>query len=203
MVFRLLALALPLLLFGMAEGVLRLFGLGGNPPMLQRIGAVEGGDLIIADQGGAASWFFANPHQAGRSELYAFLDPKPTNTVRIFCVGESAMQGFPQPRHLASSAFLQAMIEDAWPTGKVEVINLGTTAIASFPVLGILSEVLEFQPDLVVIYTGNNEFFGTYGVASSGRAGSRPWMLRANRFLHSLALVQGLSLLLDRGDKEL
>ena len=202
LVFRLLTLALPLLLFGIAESVLRLFGLGGNAPMLQRIGRVDGDTLVVADQGGASSWFFANPSRTGQSELYAFLDPKPTNTVRIFCVGESAMQGFPQPRHLASSAFLQAMLEDAWPARKVEVINLGTTAVASFPVLGILTEALEFQPDLVVIYTGNNEFFGTYGVASSGRAGSRPWMLRANRFLHSLALVQGLSRLLDRGDKE-
>ena len=97
-VFRLLALALPVVVFGLAELGLRLLGLGGNLPMLQRVGAVEGGNLIIADQGGAASWFFANPSRTGQNELYAFLDPKPTNTVRIFCVGESAMQGFPQPR---------------------------------------------------------------------------------------------------------
>ncbi len=170
--------------------------------MLQRVGEVPGGGLVVADQGGAASWFFASPGRAGRNEFYAFVDPKPTNCTRIFCVGESAMQGFPQPRQLASSAFLQAMLQDSWPSRKVEVINLGTTAIASFPVLGILTEALEFQPDLVVIYTGNNEFFGTYGVASSGRAGSRPWMLRANRLLNSLAIVQGLRRLRD-GDADM
>jgi tetratricopeptide (TPR) repeat protein len=195
-VFRLVALALPVLVFGLAELGLRLAGYGGYPPMLQKVGPVPGGSLVIADQAGASSWFFASPNLTGRNEQCAFLDPKPTNTVRIFCVGESAMQGYPQPRHLASSAFLQKMLEDVWPARQVEVINLGTTAIASFPVLGIMTEALEFEPDLMVIYTGNNEFFGTYGVASAGRAGGKPWMLRANRFLHSLALVQGLGRLL-------
>lgn len=201
--FRLIALALPVVVLGLAEVGLRFVGYGGYPPMLQRVGPVEGGELIIADQGGAVSWFFANPNRTGQNELYAFLDPKATNTVRIFCVGESAMQGYPQPRHLASSAFLRAMLQDAWPTRKVEVINLGTTAVASFPVLGIMAEALAFEPDLIVIYTGNNEFFGTYGVASAGRAGSKPWMLRANRFLHSLAVVQGLSRLFGSGDSDL
>lgn len=200
--FQVAALALPFLAFGLFEVGLRFAGYGGYLPMLQKVGRVEGGELVIADQGGAVSWFFANPTRAGLNELHTFLDPKPTNTVRIFCVGESAMQGYPQPRHLASSAFLQAMLADAWTNRHVEVINLGTTAVASYPVLGIMSEALAFQPDLVVIYTGNNEFFGTYGVASAGRAGSKPWMLRAHRFLHSLALVQALDRMFSTGDKD-
>jgi len=190
--FRLLALSLPLVIFAVAELSLRQFGFGGNPQMMRKVGQVEGGDLVVAEQGGAVSWFFASQHLMGSTEQQTFLDPKPTNTFRIILVGESAVQGYPQPRHLASSAFLQQMLQDLWPERQVEVINLGTTAIASFPVLGILTEALEFQPDLVVIYAGNNEFFGTYGVASTGRAGSRPWMLKVNRFLYSLAVVQGL-----------
>lgn len=169
--------------------------------MLQRAGPVEGGTLVVADQGGAASWFFATPTRAGGSEQYAFLDPKPAGTVRIFLVGGSVIEGYPQPRHLASSAFLQAMLEDTWPERKVEVINLGATAIASFPVLGILTEALDYEPDLVVIHTGHNEFFGAYGVASVSRAGNHPWMLRTTRWIQSFALMQGLNQLLhpDRG----
>ena len=56
--------------------------------------------------------------------------PPGTNTVRVLLVGESAIQGYPQPRHLCASAFLQLMLQDAWPDRRVEVINLGTTAIA-------------------------------------------------------------------------
>lgn len=194
--FRILVLALPLILLLAAEMALRLGGLGGNLPMLRKVGPVPGGTLIVADQAGAASWFFASPTLVGSNQQYAFLDPKPTNTVRIFFVGASAIEGYPQPRHLASSAFFQSMLEDAWPDRNVEVINLGATAIASFPVLGILTAALDYDPDLIVVHTGHNEFFGTYGVASTGRAGSHPWMLKANRLLQSLAVMQGLNLML-------
>jgi len=194
--FRGLVVGFPFLLLAGVELTLRLFNLGGYAPMLRRVGPVEGGTLVVADQGGAASWFFATPTRAGGSEQYAFLDPKPAGTVRIFLVGASAIEGYPQPRHLASSAFLQAMLQDAWPERKVEVINLGATAIASFPVCGILTEALEYEPDLVVIHTGHNEFFGAYGVASVSRAGNRPWMLQATRWIQSLALMQGLNQLL-------
>jgi tetratricopeptide (TPR) repeat protein len=194
--FQTVALLLPLLLLGLIEISLRLCGFGGYPTMMQRLGQVSDQTLVIADQGGAASWFFANPFRAGITEQHAFLDPKPTNTTRIFLVGESAIKGYPEPRNLASSSFLEQMLRDVLPERKVEVINLGTTAIASFPVLGILTEALDYEPDLMVIYTGNNEFFGTYGVGSSGRAGGKPWMLSATRALHSLALVQVLDALL-------
>jgi lysophospholipase L1-like esterase len=198
--FRLLASLLPLLLVGLIELALRFCGLGGYAPMFRKLGPVPGGNLVLAEQGGASSWFFANPDRAGTSEQYTFVDPKPTNNVRVLLLGESAMQGYPEPRHLCSSAFLQLMLQDAWRERQVEVINLGTTAIASFPVLGILTEALQYQPDLVVIYLGHNEFFGTYGVASVGSAGAHPWILRANRWFHSLAVIQVLQRLRHRGD---
>jgi lysophospholipase L1-like esterase len=195
-------LTLPFVLLLATEGVLRLSGLGGHAPMLRRVGPVEGGTLVVADQGGAIPWFFASPTRAGNNEQHAFLDPKPAGTVRIFFVGASVIQGYPQPRHLASSAFLQEMLEDAWPDRRVEVINLGATAIASFPVLNILTEALDYEPDLVVIHTGHNEFFGAYGVASASRAGNRPWMLPVTRWVQSLALVQGWQLFIHSGRQE-
>jgi hypothetical protein len=173
------------------ELVLRLCGLGGYAPFFHTVGQVAGGTLVITDQAGARSWFF-NSSNAGETTQYAFLDPKPTNTYRIFIVGGSAANGWPHPRNLASSAFLQAMLQDAWPERHVEVINLGTVAVASYPVLRILTEALNFDPDLVIIDTGNNEFYGAYGVASTSPAGSKPWTLAATCFFHSFAVVQAL-----------
>jgi lysophospholipase L1-like esterase len=200
LLFGLIASLLPIAALCLVELCLRFCGLGGYEPMFRKLGPVPGGNLVLAEQGGAASWFFANPGRAGTSEQYTFVDPKPTNEVRVLLLGESAMQGYPEPRHLCASAFLQVMLQDAWPNRQVNVINLGTTAVASFPVLGILSEALQFQPDLVVIYLGHNEFFGTYGVASVGRAGARPWLLQINRWFHSLAIVQALQALRHRPD---
>ena len=189
--FRLAALLLPLVLLVAVEGFFRWRGLGGYPPLLREVGPVEGGTLVFADQAGAVSWFFANPDRPGFTDQYTFVTPKPTNTFRIFLLGESAMKGYPQPRNLASSAFLQAMLQDAWPDRRLEVINLGTTAVASYPVRGMLMEALRYEPDLVIIHTGHNEFFGTYGVASIGQAGGRVWQLALTRFVHSLATAHG------------
>src|SRR5712671_26728 len=191
-VYRLVCIALPFLLLGLLEGILRLKGLGGYAPIIHPIGATEHGTLVITDPAGAITWFFANRKRPGYNEQYSFYEPKPAGTIRIVLVGESAMKGFPQPRHLAASAFLGEMLKDIWPDRKVEVINLGTTAVASYPVLGILTEALKCEPDLVIVSTGHNEFFGTYGVASSGWAGGKPWMLGLTRFIHSLAFVQAL-----------
>jgi lysophospholipase L1-like esterase len=190
-------LALPILLLLVVEGVLRLFGHGGYVPLLRRAGEVPGGSLVISDQAGAISYFFANRSRPGYNEQYNFVDPKPKGVFRIFIVGESAAKGYPQPRNLASSAFLEKMLTDAWPDRKVEVINLGTTAVASFPVLGMMTEALEFAPDFIIIHTGHNEFFGAYGVNSISRGGTSITRLKLTRFVRSLALVQFLSRHLD------
>jgi tetratricopeptide (TPR) repeat protein len=187
---------LPLAGIGVLELALRAAGLGGHPPVFRKVGEVPGGELVITDHSGTVSYFFANKERPGYNDQYSFLHPKPPNTFRVFLAGESAIKGYPQPRNLASSAFLQAMLQDAWPERRIEVINLGTTAVASFPVREIMTAALDFEPDLVVVYTGHNEFYGTYGVASIGRAGSRPWMLKAHRVVRSLAIVQGMERLL-------
>ena len=203
LVFLCVLLLLPVLAFALLEGGLRFAGFGGYPPILKKAGTTGQGTLIISDPAGAASYFFANRQRPGYNEQYCFYQPKDTNTVRIFVVGESAAKGFPEPRNLAASAFLAEMLRDAWPDRKVEVINLGTTAVASFPVLEIMTEALDYEPDLIIISTGHNEFFGTYGVASRGRAGGKPWMLRANRWLYSLAVVQAIGKLFpDAGAQE-
>jgi tetratricopeptide (TPR) repeat protein len=98
------------------------------------------------------------------------------------------------------SSFLQAMLADACPDRRIEVINLGTVAVASFPLVYQVRDALRFSPDLFVFYTGNNEFFGAYGTASINAAGSLPpWGLRLLRAARGFALVQALDSLLYRG----
>jgi hypothetical protein len=91
------------------------------------------------------------------------------------------------------AAFLQAMLGDAWPEKKVEVISLGTTAVASFPLVYLTREAVRYQPDMVVFYVGNNEFFGAYGVASINSFGTLPtWALPWMRAIRGLAVVQAV-----------
>jgi tetratricopeptide (TPR) repeat protein len=195
--FIVITIALPLLLLVAVELALRAFGWGGYPAWIREAGKLSSGEtLCLVEPGASKPYFYANPTRPGYAEQTNFVMPKPKDTVRIFLVGESAAKGYPQPRNLAMSSFLQAMLSDAWPEKKVEVINLGTTAVASFPLVYQVHDALKFAPDLFVFYTGNNEFFGAYGTASINAAGSLPlWALRWMRAARGLALVQ----LMDSG----
>ena len=202
--FTVITVLLPFLVLAAAEVTLRLFGWGGYPAWIREAGKLpSGANLCIVEPAAAKPYFFANPTRPGYAEQTNFLMPKPPDTVRIFVIGESAAKGYPQPRNLAVSSFLQAMLSDAWPEKNVEVINLGTTAVASFPLIYQVRDALRYAPDLFIFYTGNNEFFGAYGTASINAAGSLPpWALRAMRAARGLALVQALDGWLYRGADE-
>ncbi len=186
-----ISIALPLALLLALEGALRLFGFGGYPATFQRVGTLDDGStLVITDNPGPASYFFANRSRPGTLSQSSFVMPKPAGVFRIVIAGESAAKGFPQPKVLGSASFLRAMLQDLVPERTIEVINLGTTAVAAYPVLGMLTESLEYAPDLVVIYVGNNEFFGCYGVASLHSAGRSPAMIRLLRAFRWTAVAQ-------------
>ena len=180
----------PLLVLGLAEITLRGLGYGGYQSIIREIGPTPQGTLVITEQAGPRGFFFANRERPGYNEQYSFYAPKPDDTVRVVLVGGSAIKGFPQTRVFAVSSFLQEMLSDCWPDRSVEVINLGTTAVASFPVTRFLNQVLDYEPDLVVVYTGHNEFYGAYGVASINRAGTSPGMLELQYRLRSLAMAE-------------
>ncbi len=199
-IFMVVTLALPLVALGLVEGGLRLAGWGGYPPFLRIAGSLPSGQQVaLVEPAASKPYFFANPTRPGYAEETNFLMPKPPGTVRVFIVGESAAKGYPQPRNLSLAAFLQAMLSDVWPDRRVEVISLGTTAVASFPLVYLVRDAVRFEPDLVVFYVGNNEFFGAYGVASINASGTTPtWALPLMRQARGLAIVQALEGLVHR-----
>jgi hypothetical protein len=192
--FMAITLALPLVALAVAEIVLRLCGWGGYPAFFRIAGRLpSGASVALVEPAATKPYFFANPTRPGYAEETNFLMPKPAGTVRIFIVGESAAKGYPQPRNLSMAAFLQEMLGDAWPEKKVEVISLGTTAVASFPLVELTREAVRYEPDLLVFYVGNNEFFGAYGVASINSFGTLPtWALPWMRAIRGLAVVQAV-----------
>lgn len=195
--FIVISMLLPVLALAAIEVLLRLSGFGGYEPILTEIEDTPRGKLVVSQQAGTRDFFFANPARPGFSDEYAFYAPKGANTVRIVLLGGSAIKGFPQTRRFAASAYLEEMLADVWPDRTVEVINLGTTAVASFPVTRFLQLALDYEPDLVIVYTGHNEFYGAYGVASSNQAGSTPAMLELQYQVRGLAIMQALSRLVN------
>ena len=189
---RLGAIVFSLALLGVAELALRLFGYGGYPKFIRSAGKLpSGGDVCLVEPAASKPYFFANPSRPGYAEQTNFLMPKPPDTFRIFIIGESAAKGYPQPRNLGMGAFLEAMLEDRRPDMNVEIINLGTTAVASFPLVYAVRDALDYEPDLFIIYTGNNEFFGAYGTESINAVKFLP--PRWARAVRGLAISQFMS----------
>ena len=97
---------------------------------------------------------------------------KSAGTTRIFVFGDSAAQGDPAPA-FAFSRILEVMLRERYPAQKFEVVNTAVTAINSNVILPIAEECARLEPDLFVIYMGNNEVIGPYGPATVFTAASR------------------------------
>ena len=174
-----------------AEGLLWLVpGLGPSPLVVTLAEDEATGESLHATSRFYAQRFFTQYKgrlaAAGQMGEHFFVEPARANRYLVVFVGASTVQGFPHPRRLASASFLQAMLADAWPEREVEVVNLGITSIASFAVAQVVEDALVLSPDLVVVYTGHNEFYGLYG---AGRYQRLQYFLRQ---LHLTHLVYGL-----------
>ncbi|MCC6396468.1 MAG: tetratricopeptide repeat protein [Bacteroidetes bacterium] len=119
-----------------------------------------------------------------------FLVPKPAGTFRIFCLGGSTTVGFPYWYNGAFPAFLHDRLQSTFPDRSIEVINLGITATNSFTVLDFAEDVLSYEPDLLVVYDGHNEFYGALGAASYESAGGSRWLAKLSLALAHVRTYQ-------------
>jgi lysophospholipase L1-like esterase len=202
---RLLALAFGFALVALLEGALRVAGLGGVPALLLPLfspPASPGPARLFEVNPRVAQPFFARPSPGGGRLLgehrrEVVLLPKPTDDLRVLFLGASTVEGFPLPRNLAAARFLETMLQEGLPRRRVEVLNLGVTAVASFAVRSIGERAIaETAPDLVLVYYGHNEFFGASGVASREGLGRSVAVMHLTYALRSTALYQGLASLL-------
>jgi tetratricopeptide (TPR) repeat protein len=186
------------LLLALVEGGLRLAGFGGMPRLFEPV-LVIGSQQILRISNRGVGLFFGVVDPEARRTIGSMVDerltmPKPPATVRVFMIGESTVQGFPYPPNLCAAAILQAYLQERLPPGqRAEVVNLGVTAIASYPLRYLASEALRLGADLLVVYAGHNEYYGAFGVASRQGAGTRPWQMAASLGVRRTALYQALA----------
>lgn len=77
---------------------------------------------------------------------------------RIVCLGGSTVQGRPYSIETSFTTWLELSLNAADSSRHWEVINCGGVSYASYRLLPILKEMLEHQTDLLILYTGHNEF---------------------------------------------
>ncbi|OIR07440.1 hypothetical protein GALL_103990 [mine drainage metagenome] len=147
-------------LLGGTELALRLGGYGASPHFARRA-ALPGGGVVIRENLGCTVPFFS-PALARRPEPFRLEARKPPGTVRIFVLGSSAAMGDPEPS-FSLSRVLGVMLRASWPGTRFEVVNAGITAINSNLLRGYAADCAELQPDLFVVYEGQNEVIGPFG----------------------------------------
>ncbi len=87
-----------------------------------------------------------------------FLRHKPKGIYRIVCLGGSATYGRPFFDHTSFAGWLRALLPKADPLRNWEVINAGAISYASYRIRGLMAELARYEPDLFIVYTGENEF---------------------------------------------
>jgi hypothetical protein len=88
----------------------------------------------------------------------SFAKNKEEKEYRIFVLGGSTVQGRPYAIETSFTTWLELSLNAAEPGRHWEVVNCGGVSYASYRLVPILEEVLGYQPDLILICTGHNEF---------------------------------------------
>ncbi len=168
------------------EFALRLIGVGYDARFF--ITAPVAGRSLMGNP--RFGWTYFPATIARKPEPMVLPDPKPAGTYRIVLLGSSAAMGFPEPA-FGMARQLDAMLRDSFPGAKFEVVNAAMVAINSNVVRQIAADAAAPQPDLFIVYEGNNEVIGPWGPGTVF-AGFSPSSagIRANVALRRLRLGQ-------------
>ncbi|MEI7898826.1 MAG: tetratricopeptide repeat protein [bacterium] len=151
-----LLLLAPVLFLGLLEAGLRLGGYG-----------YPAGFFLGPDASGCYTtnfrfgWRFF-PRPLARDQHPCVLSAKPADAIRIFVLGSSAAMGTPDPA-FSFGRILEVMLREQYAGRRFEVVNAAMTAINSHVALEIARDCAAREPDLFVVYMGNNEVVGPYG----------------------------------------
>lgn len=163
LLFRLLAvIGVPVVFACLVELILRLSGYGYPTSFLLET-SQNGREVFIPNN--QFGWRFFGREMARWPYPFSIPQTKPTNTVRIFVLGESAARGEPQPE-FGVARFLQTLLSAKHPDTRFEVVNVAMTAINSHTILPIARDCARADGDIWVIYVGNNEVVGPFGAGT-------------------------------------
>ena len=83
---------------------------------------------------------------------------KAANVTRVFCLGGSTTYGRPYTDATSFCGWLREFLAEADPSRQWEIINAGGISYASYRIVRLMEELVEYEPDLFIVYTGHNEF---------------------------------------------
>jgi len=194
-VFSIIAVLIPVLFFVVLESGLRLANYGGDLSLFVEVPG-EMSDYMMCNHEVAKRFFFTQDVLPSPSKDL-FLKDKPKNTFRIFVFGGSTAAGFPYGNNIMFSRILNHRLQQRYPEIRIEVVNTAMSAINSYAFVDYLDEVLDYEPDAILVYAGHNEYYGALGVASTETLGKSPWLVKTylslQRYRTFLLLREGIT----------
>ncbi len=185
----------PLGILGGLEGTLRWAGYGQSTRPFHQNRQAEV-PLEIFNQNFYYQFLYNQTDQVGIHPTHFVVPPKQDQTYRVFVFGASSAMGW----YFADYAFwrvLETMFETAYPGVRFEFHSLAYFGMNSHVMRHLAHEVKHFEPDLFLVYLGNNEMCGPFGLLSAlGRkdlsAQALGRMVRWHILLSDLRLMQFL-----------
>jgi tetratricopeptide (TPR) repeat protein len=184
LIFNTLIVLIIFVIFALAELVLRVSGFGVSYAIFTERTFNDKTYLTINKQAGQK---YFTSHVQPQISTDMFLKNKPDNGYRIFVLGGSTSAGYPWEYNFSFSNILKEHVITYKPQNYVEIVNLSMPALNSYAVLDIFKQLSSHKPDLVIIYTGHNEFFGGLGAGTGGRS---VILKRTYLFLRNFRLFQ-------------
>ncbi len=179
LLFLLILISLPILLIVLLETGLQLFDYGEDLSLFVPTPDENSPTLGVNLNIGRRYYYFSSDQFDPKPQKDLFLKQKPANGYRIFVLGASTAAGFPFGTNVSFSRFLHQRLVDVFTEHHVEVINTAITSINSYSLLDFVDEILEQQPDAILLYAGQNEYLGPFGPVAQVTLGRSPWMVRS------------------------
>jgi len=187
LLFKIIAICLPFLSVFLLEFALRLFHYGYDLSLFTDY--AQNTEYRVVNPH-ASKRYFLDPAFAPTGNRELFLKKKAPNTLRFFVLGESTTIGYPYFHNGSFHRWLQYRLMHLYPDTRFEIINLSLTAVNSYTVLGFARELVHYQPDAVLIYSGQNEYYGGLGVGSAQNMGGNPVIVNALLRMRDSRVVQ-------------
>ena len=90
--------------------------------------------------------------------VQSFPKEKRPGVYRVFCMGGSTTYGRPYDHNASFATWLEEFSAAADGSREWEVINAGGISYASYRVAMLMEELIQYEPDLFIVYSGHNEF---------------------------------------------
>lgn len=163
-------IAIPFIALLVLELILRLSSFGDKYPLfVEKPTRHAQSTLYLQPNPKVINRYFSNEKFAPKvsPDTVYFKKEKSEDSFRIIIQGGSTAAGFPYGRWGSLQGMLEQRFKRLYPEKEIEIINTAMAAVNSYTLLDFVDEIIDQQPDLILIYTGHNEYLGIMGVGSA------------------------------------